>query len=165
MHCHPCRECALLKENTTKGKQLPTRTYMCTRASSLHASKATHAYSLPPNVRDIQWNELQASRSGSMMLIGKGTFARCYYMKLGAMKVCIKVLNSGEKYKPFFCAEARILALLCHCNLPWLHAVSDDSSKIAIMMTYHTYEGDKSVSMMHYQRMWKYINMDGRKSF
>ena len=63
------------------------------------------------------------------------------------MKVCIKILHSGEKYKALFCAEARILALLCHRNLPWLHAVSDDSSKIAIMMTYHSYEGDISLSV------------------
>lgn len=120
---------------------------MCTRASTLYASKAACVQSLPGNIRHIQWNQLQASGSSSMVLIGKGTFARCYYMKLGAMKVCIKILNSGKKYKALFCAEARMLALLCHRNLPWLHAVSDDSSKIAIMMTYHSYEGDMSLSV------------------
>ena len=145
--CSTCRECALLKDNATKGKHLRTHSHMCTRASTLYASKAACAQSLPANIRHIQWNELQASCSGSMVFIGKGTFARCYYTKLGAMKVCIKVLNSGEKYKALFCAEARILSLLCHFNLPWLHAVSDESSKIAIMMTYHSYEGDKSLSV------------------
>ena len=75
MRCHPtCRECALLKDNATKGKHLPTRNHnMCTRASTLHASRATHAQSLPANIRHIQWNELQASCSGSMVLVGKGT--------------------------------------------------------------------------------------------
>ena len=139
-----------------KGRRLPTHSFMCTRASTLRTSKATYAQSLPANVRHIQWNELQASCSGAMVLIGKGTFARCYYMKLGAMKVCIKILNSGEKYKALFCAEARILALLCHRNLPWLHAVSDDSSKIA-MMTYHSYEGDKSLSV--YDALSKNVEM------
>ena len=156
IHCHPTyRECALLKDNA---KCLSHN--MCTRASTLYASKATRAQALPPNIRHIQWKELQASCSGSMVLIGKGTFARCYYMKLGTMKVCIKIFNSYEKYKALFCAEARILALVCHCNLPWLHAVSDNSSKIAIMMTYHSYEGDKSVSV--YDALSK--NVEIRKS-
>lgn len=147
MHCPPtCRECELLKDKTTKGKHLPVRTYMRTRASTLGASKTLCAQSLPASIRHIQWNELQASCSGSMVLIGKGTFAKCYYMKLGAMKVCIKILNSSDKYKALFCAEARILSLLCHCNLPWLHAICDDSTKTAIMMTY-SYEGDKSLSV------------------
>ena len=77
---------------------------MCTRASTLCTSKAICAQSLPANVHHIQWNELQANRSGAMVLIGKGTFARCYCMKLGAIKVCVKIFNFGEKYKAlFFC--------------------------------------------------------------
>ena len=93
------------------------------------------------------FNELQASCSGSMVSISKVTFARHYYTKLGAMKVCIKILNSGEKYKALFCTEARILSLICHCNLPWLHTVGDNSSKIAIIMMYKSYERDKSLSV------------------
>ena len=154
----PCRQCALLKENATKGKNLSARHNMCTRASTLNASKAACSPSLPGNIRHIQWKELQASSLGSMVLVGKGTFAKCYYMKLGAMKVCIKFLNCGEKYKSLFYAEARILALLCHCNLPWLHAVSDDSNKIAIMMTYHSYDEDKSLSV--YDALSKKVEID-----
>ena len=133
---------ALLK-NTTKSKQMSTYTlcvlehlhYMLLRLSVLTL------YHLII-IRYIQWNELQASRSDSMMLIGKGTFAKCYHMKLVVMKVCIKILNLGEKYKALFCAEAGIIALLCHCDLLWLHAIRDDS---------------ESAYMMHYQRMWKYM--------
>ena len=89
-----------------------------TRASTACVSKSTRADSLPSNIRRIQWNELKASQSSSaMVLVGEGTFARCYYMKLGAMKVCVKVFKSYDKYKALFCAEARILALLCHPNL------------------------------------------------
>lgn len=119
-----------------------------TRASTAYVSKSTRAESLPATIRHIQWNELKATQSTSaMVLVGEGTFARCYFMKLGAMKVCVKVFKSDDKYKALFCAEARILALLCHPNLPWLHAISDDTSKIAVMMTYHSYEGDKSLSV------------------
>ena len=58
------------------------------------------AESLPANIRHIQWNELKATQStNAMVLVGEGTFAQCYYMKLGAMKVCMNLVTN---IKPYF---------------------------------------------------------------
>lgn len=98
------------------------------------------------NVRRIPWVEVKES-STKTSFIGKGTFAKCYFAQMGSMNVCIKVLSINVKYRCLFYSEAKILSLICHNNLPWLHALSDDSDKIAIIMTFHFYLTGKSLSV------------------
>ena len=120
---------------------------MQTKASIINASKAkTLTVDLSVNVRRIPWVDIKES-STKTSLIGKGTFAKCYFAQMGSMDVCIKVLSIGMKYRCLFYSEARILSLICHNNLPWVHALSDDSNKIAIIMTFHCYQTGKSLSV------------------
>ena len=60
------------------------------------------------------------------------------------MKVCLKLLSAGSKYKSLFRTEVRILSELCHYNLPWLHSFIDSSNKTAIVMTLHPYTDGNS---------------------
>lgn len=59
---------------------------------------------------------------------------------MGVMRVCVKVLCAGTKFKSLFFNEAKILSELCHYNIPWLHALVDDSGKTALVMTFHPYK-------------------------
>lgn len=59
---------------------------------------------------------------------------------MGVMRVCVKVLYAGIKFKSLFFNEAEILSELCHYNVPWLHALVDDSGKTALVMTFHPYK-------------------------
>ena len=117
-----------------------------TKASTINTSKAkTLLVDSLMNVRRIPWVEIK--ESSTKTLIGKGTFAKCYFAKMGSMNVCIKVLTIDVKYRCLFYSEAKILSLICHNNLPWIHALSDDSNKIAIIMTFHCYQTGKSLNV------------------
>ena len=120
---------------------------MQTKASTVYASKAiTGPVDLLTNTRRIPWVEVKES-SATATLIGKGTFAKCYSAQMGSMNVCIKVLNIDMKYRTLFYSEAKILSLICHKNLPWMHALSDDTNKIAIIMTFHSYQTGKALNV------------------
>ena len=43
------------------------------------------------------------------------------------------------KFKSLFFNETKILSELCHYNIPWLHALVNDS-KTALVMTFHHYK-------------------------
>ena len=144
MHAHIIyyRECALLKANGTR-----VQTSLQTKATTVNASKVkTLPVDLLVNVRRISWVEIKEN-STKISLIGKGTFAKCYLTQMGSMNVCIKVLSIDVKYKCLFYSEAKILSLVCHKNLPWMHAFSDDSNKVAIIMTFHCYQTGKSLNI------------------
>ena len=119
-----------------------------TKATTVNASKVkTLPVDLLVNVRRISWVEIKEN-STKTSLIGKGTFAKCYLMQMGSMNnVCIKVLSIGVKYKGLFYSEAKILSLVCHKNLPWMHGFCDDSNKIAIIMTFHCYQTGISLNV------------------
>ena len=118
-----------------------------TKASTVYALRAkTLPVDLSVNVRRIPWIEIKES-STKTSLIGKGTFAQCYFAQMGSMNVCINVLSIDVKYRSLFYSEAEILSLICHKNLPWMHALSDDSNKIAIIMSFHCYQNCKSLNV------------------
>ena len=80
--------------------------------------------------------------------LGKGAFAKCFVAHLGSLKVCIKLLYAGAKYKSLLVKESRILLELSHFNLPWIHAFCDDPSHTAIVMSFHAFCGaDVSVNI------------------
>lgn len=118
----------------------------CTKATSAITSRGVHNLRLPPNVRQASSAEIKHACK-EHELIGKGTFANCYVTQVGPMKVCVKVLSAGVKYKSLFYAEAKILSEICHNNLPWLHAFCDVPNITAIVMTFHPYDGQKSLSV------------------
>lgn len=72
-------------------------------------------------------------------VVGKGTFAKCYATDMGSIRVCVKVLYASSKFKSLFFNEAKILSELCHYNIPWLHALVEDS-KTALVMSFHPYK-------------------------
>ena len=118
----------------------------CTKATSVITSRAVHNLRLPPNIRRASSAEIKYACM-EHELIGKGTFANCYATQFGPMRVCVKVLNAGVKYKSLFYAEAKILSEICHHNLPWLHAFCDVPNITAIVMTFHPYDGQKSLNV------------------
>ena len=112
----------------------------------MFASRSTRNSSLPSNIRHISEPDIKHDYK-NRELIGKGTFAKCYLIQMGAMKVCFKQLSADTKYKSLFYTEARILSELCHHNLPWLHAFCDTSNVTAIIMTFHPYNQEHNRSL------------------
>ena len=107
-----------------------------TKASTINTSKAkTLLVDSLMNVQHTPWVEVKERSTKTW--IGKGTFH--YFVQMGSMNVCIKVLITDVKYRCLFYSEAKILSLICHNILPWTHALSDDSNKIAIITTFHCY--------------------------
>ena len=66
-------------------------------------------------------------------------FGACYAAEVGCQKVCLKNFHSGSRYKSFFYTEVKMLSLLCHYNLPWLHAICSDLNRCSILMSLHLY--------------------------
>lgn len=100
---------------------------------------------LPATLRLISKNELKGIKPYNF--IGKGAFAKCFAAQMGPLKVCIKVLYAGIKYRPLLLKESRILSELCHFNLPWIHCLCNSSDHTAIIMTFHGYSGNKSLTI------------------
>lgn len=111
----------------------------CTKATTVHACEQTPLSAIPPNVRRLPWDMVKPKACKNFKVVGKGTFAKCYATDMGSMRVCVKVLYAGTKFKSLFFNEAKILSELCHYNIPWLHALVDDS-KTALVMTFHPYK-------------------------
>lgn len=130
---HTCREIA-----TLRAKAQLFRSVSCTKASVLHTFNNQDCQ-LPSTVRLIVWTEVKKSKSRNF--IGKGAFAKCFVAQMASLKVCLKILYAGTKYKSLLVRESRILSELCHFNLPWIHGFCDDSGHTAIIMTFHAYCG------------------------
>ena len=118
----------------------------CTKATTMFTSRSTRKSLLPSSVRHICEADIKHAYK-NRELIGKGTFAKCYLIQMGAMKVCFKQLSAETKYKSLFYTEARILSELCHHNLPWLHAFCDSPNITAIIMTFHPYSQENNRSL------------------
>ena len=99
---------------------------------------------LSVNVRRIPCVDIK-EKNKKTSLIGK---KQCYFEQMGSMDVCIKVLSIGIKYRCLFYSEAKIFSFIN--NLPWVHALSDDSNKIAITHSIATRLANPSVFMTHY---------------
>ena len=104
----------------------------CTKATVLHHQSVSGSEALPR----IQWNGIVGC---DKMVLGKGVFCACYAAEVGCQKVCLKKFYSGSKYISLFCAEVKMLSLLCHYNLPWLHAICSDLNRCSILMSLHLY--------------------------
>lgn len=125
-----------------QNKLLMNRVYRSrTKASMRHtdSSGAHGRREIPSNLRLIAWNELE--KCVESKLIGKGAFAKCFVAQLGSLKVCIKLLYAGMKYKSLLVKESSILLELCHFNLPWIHGFCNDSCHTAIVMSFHAFCG------------------------
>lgn len=120
-----------------------------TKASMLQCSSMRGVYSAPSNVRQVSWKNIEDACVTSNS-IGKGVFAKCFAAHMGGVKsVCIKLLTAGDKYKPLFYSESKILSELCHFNLPWIHGLCCNPDHIAIVMTHHPYNGEKASMHIH----------------
>ena len=97
---------------------------------------------LPAQCRRLLWDGNKRIR-----LSKKGVFGTCCAVEIGCQKVCLKKFHSNSKFKPFFYSEVRILSLLCHFNLPWLHGVCDEPDCTIILMTLHLYNGSDYKSL------------------
>ena len=144
------RECALLKAESRRGLRTQTT---CTKATTVFTSRSARTVLLPSGVRHLTEADIKHAYK-SRELIGKGTFATCFLIQMGAMRVCFKKLSADIKYKSLFYTEAKILSQLCHYNLPWLHAVYDRANITAIVMTYHPYDGGNSTSLNIYDALF-----------
>lgn len=124
-----------------------SRTLTHTKASILCEMKRSKSCSPPSNIRSILWNDIKDSCIAHN-LIGTGVFARCYLAQVGSLDaVCIKLLHAGDRYKSLIYSECKILSELCHVNLPWVHGMCIDSSHTALVLSYHSYCGDKNASV------------------
>lgn len=116
----------------------------CTKATIYHSRPLKGDETVPSQCRRLLWDEVSGDRG---VQLGKGVFGTCYAVDIGCQKVCLKKFRSGSKFKPFFYSEVRILSLLCHFNLPWLHGVCDQLDHSIILMSLHLYNGSNYESL------------------
>ena len=117
-----------------------------TKASILHTSSSQDCQ-IPSTVRLVAWSEVKKSKLYNF--IGKGAFAKCFVAQMASLKVCLKFLYAGKKYKSLLIKESIILSELCHFNLPWIHSFCDGSGHTAIIMTFHGYCGGDTSLHIH----------------
>ena len=126
----------------------------CTKATIYHSRPLKGDETLPPQCRKLLWEEVNGEKG---VQLGKGVFGTCYAVDIGCQKVCLKRFRGGSKFKPFFYSEVRILSLLCHFNLPWLHGACDQPDCSVILMSLHLYDGSDFKSLTIYKAL---VNAD-----
>ncbi len=105
--------------------------------------------SLSSQVRHLTWASLHVM-SKDRVFLGKGAFGKCYCINMGPMKSCIKVFRPESKYANLFYNDVRMLAVLCHENLPWLYGVCNEAKHPRIIaMSHHSFCGNTGSSTVH----------------
>ena len=135
-----CREYIKLKHQVKHLRSAKT----CTKATIYHSRPLKGNETLPSQCRRLSWDEINGDKG---VQLGKGVFGTRYAVDIGCQKVCLKKFHSGSKFKAFIYSEVRILSLLCHFNLPWLHGVCDEPDHSIILTSLHLYNGSDCNSL------------------
>ena len=87
---------------------------------------------LNPNIRTFSLADIHKQH-----ILGRGTFAKCFFGCLGPINVCIKEMRVSSHSVALMIKEANIMIQCCHPNISFLYGVCEHQRRNMLILSFH----------------------------